>query len=265
MGPTSLLGKGATNNWRLQLQATGPSGSDKYNFIGVAPKATDNLDAYKYVKPPVMNNQLSMDIVHSGWKFGTRYAQDLRSTSSTPKTWDVEVKSAKPNEKVTISWPEFNSSVPRSYKVTLVDGQTNTTVDLHGRSSYTVNTGSTATYHVQFVATPNQNLGRILITSFDVAQPMRAVGQAPTSVAVDYALSGEAETRIVIRDGHGRTIRQLQTPTRAAGVPNAGTVVWDLRAATGIVVPSGVYSLELNALTSDGQSTRQTRTLTLIR
>jgi hypothetical protein len=265
VGPVTQLGKGAIDNWRLRLAATGASGSDNYNYIGVAPKATDSLDAYKYVKPPVMNNQLTMDIVHTDWKYGSRYMQDLRSTASTPKTWDVVVKSAKPNEKVTVSWPELNSSVPRGYKITAVDTQTNATIDLHSRSSYTVNTGATATYHLQFVATPTQNVGRIQITAFDVAQPTRAVGQTPTSVAINYAVAGDAQTYILIRDGHGRTIRQLETQTRAAGAPNAGTVVWDLHTSAGVAVTSGVYNLELDAVTSAGQRTRQTRTMTLIR
>ncbi len=265
IGITSQLGKGTSNNWRMRIAASGKSGIDTNNYIGVAPNATDGLDIYKFAKPPTINNQLSMDIVHTNWSAGTRYAQDLRSPSATTKTWDVVIKSAKPNENVTVNWPDLNRMVPRSYRLTLVDPTTNETVDLRSRSAYVVNTGASSTHNLQFVAEPIHNTGQIRITQFDVNQPNRVAGRAATSMAINFAVSGEAQTHVLIRDGHGRTVRQLEPGTRAAGTPNAGTVVWDLRNEQGVTMPSGVYSLELNAITTNGQRARETRQITLTR
>lgn len=75
-------------------------------------------------------------------------------------------------------------------------------------------------------------------------------------MTVNYGLSAEAQAQIVIRDGRGRTLRTLGTGTRAANGAQNSTV-WDLRDQNGVSLPGGVYQIEVNATTNDGQRDRR--------
>jgi hypothetical protein len=266
VGLGATLGRGTSNNWRLRIAAKSKTGSDTTNYIGVAPKATDGDDVYKYAKPPIMDGQLTLDIVRQGGEI-TRLAQDLRAPGGAAKTWDFLVRSPKANEEVTITWPEVAAVVPRDYQLTLVDKDSNVRRVLRNTSSYTLNTGASATRAFQIVAEPMRRAGRVQITNFDV-QPGRTRGaNGETSVAINYGFSQNAEARINIRNGRGQTIRTLIPTTRSAegGSTVGGNVVWDLRDQSGSVLPGGVYQMELLAIGSDGQTSRQVRPYVLSR
>lgn len=265
VGLGSTLGRATVNNWRLKVSARSASGNDLSNYIGVAPRATDGMDIYKYDKPPMVDNKLSMEIVRTeGPEAGTRLAQDLRSPALSRKVWDLVVRSPRPNEEVTVFWPDIAASVPRQYRLTLVDLDTNVRRTLRNTSSYVVNTGASATRRVQIIAEPNTSSGRVQITTFDVV-PNRTRGKAETSVAINFALSQAADARVIIRDGRGRTLRNLNATTRAADGGKAGSVLWDLRDQQGVTLPGGLYNVELTALGEDGQTTRQVRPYVLSR
>ena len=266
VGLGATLGRNASNNWRLRVAAKSTSGSDSANYIGVAPKATDGDDVYKYAKPPLLDNQLTLDIVNKN-AATTRLAQDLRAPGSNTKTWDLIVRSPKPNEEVTITWPEIAASVPRDHQLTLVDTENNVRRVMRNTSSYTLNTGAGATRAFQIVAEPLRRAGRIQITSFDVAPGRTRGAGGETSVAINYGFSQNADARINIRNGRGQTIRTLVPTTRAAegGANAGGNVVWDLRDQQGTVLPGGVYQMELLAIGQDGQTSRQVRPYILSR
>lgn len=103
--PKIGISRGASNNWQLKISATSDSGYDPDNYIGVAPDATDNLDNFKYSKPPSPNRSVSLDIVNPTWEKNGRYAVDLRSATIATKTWNLNVTSTKPNEAVTLAGP----------------------------------------------------------------------------------------------------------------------------------------------------------------
>lgn len=264
-GLGSKLGRNVPDNWRLRLTAKSATGLDIYTYLGVAPKAVDGMDGYKYLKPPDMNSRLSLNIVHDDWKEATRFAQDLRSPARTAKTWNLEVTSGKPNEDVTIAWPDLTKSVPRSYKLQLIDTATNAKLNLRNRSSLVVNTGATSNKRFQIVAEPASRSAHVQILSFNVAPSHRAAGQGVSMVAFDYSLSDTAEAHFIIRDSRGRNVRQVEPSTRAAGSPNSGTAVWDMHNQRGIVMPSGTYQVELAVTTPDGSRARQIRPFTVIR
>jgi len=262
VGLGTRQGRATATNWRMRLTAKGATSSDMTTFIGVAPRATDGPDNYKYDKPPILNHLVSLDIIRDGG----RYAQDLRSPSTSRKTWDLVVRSPKPNEDVTVSWPDIAASVPRSYQLTLVDRDGSARRNMRTASSYVVNTGGSATRSLQSVAEPSRNASRMQITAFDVVPNNNGRAVAATSVAIHYGFSDAAEARIQIRDGRGRTIRTLTATTRAAeGDPNSGTAVWDLKDDKGASLTSGVYNIELMALSQDGNRTRQLRPYLLTR
>jgi len=253
-GIGSTASKASLDSWKLQVSARNHMSTDIAN-IGVAPKATNGEDNFKYGKPPVLANAVQLSIVHSDWKTST-LMQDMRAPGNTTQTWDLTVTSPKPNDTVTLSWANLAKSVPRNYRLTLVDKDTNTRQNLSNAASYVVNTGTSGTRQIQIVATPTTRTGSVLITNFAVARSGGA-GRAATAVTINYALSQDADAKIVIRDAGGRSIRTLQ-PTRAADAGNgAGTAVWDLRDQTGAKIPAGAYNIELNAQSSGGQRARQ--------
>ena len=259
LGARTLLGQGKQNNWRLQLTAKSASGVDTATYIGVAPKATDNLDNYKYEKPPVVDSRLSVELVNPNYDGGkSRYAQDLRSPSLTKKSWNLVVRSGKPNEDVTLSWADIAASVPRDYTLTLVDNASNNRTIMRTRASVTVNTGTDATRNLTIEATPTRGAGRVRITTFDVVDSTTRAAGVPASVTIQYATSQAAETRIVIRDSRGRTIRTLISNTRAADA-GTGSVVWDMKNGQGSGVAAGLYNVEVLAVGTDGQTDRQVR------
>jgi len=94
--------------------------------------------------PPVLANAVQLSIVHTDWKT-TSLMQDLRAPGNTTQTWDMTVTSPKPNDTVTLSWANLAKSVPRNYRLTLVDKDTNTRQNLSSTASYVVNTGTSGT------------------------------------------------------------------------------------------------------------------------
>ncbi len=261
-GIGNRLAKGATDNWKLQLTAHNASSTDVAS-IGVAPKATNNEDNFKYGKPPSVGNTVELNIVHSDWK-ASSLMQDLRAPGNTTKTWDVVVKSPKANDNVILTWNDIANSVPRNYRLSLVDTDSNTRRSLKSSASYSVNTGSTGTRRLQIVAEPINRTGSVLITNFNVAQSgTRAAGNQ--TVSIHYAISQDAETQVIIRDGAGHSIRTL-SPTRAAGnAAGTGDAVWDMRDQKGIKISAGNYNVELNALGTDGQRARQIKPFIITR
>ncbi|HZO86938.1 MAG TPA: FlgD immunoglobulin-like domain containing protein [Chthonomonadaceae bacterium] len=249
----------SSNNWRLRLIARGANTSDGA-FIGVAPRASDGPDNFKLEKPPAIGPQINFDIVHGDWpNRGPSFVQDLRSPSLTRKSWDLVVRSQQPNEEIQLSWPDIAASVPRDYQLTLVDLDTNTRRSLRNTSSYTVKTGESGTRRIQIVAEPTRGAGRLRITSLDVVPAGGRAAGVPASVTINYTLSRDADARVTIRDARGRAIRTINSTHRAAGTANAGSAIWDLRDDRGAIMPSGLYNIELEAITSDGERSRQVR------
>lgn len=265
-GMAALSSANASNNWRLRISARGETSSDLTSYIGVAPQASDSMDSYKYEKPPIIGNQLTLDLVGRNYPSGTRLAQDLRSPVMGRKTWDLIVRSPKPNENVTLSWSDIAASVPRDYHLTLVDRDNNVHRNMRSNATYVLNTGEGAVRRLQVVAEPTRGAGRVQITSFDV-MPNVSAGRSVSSVAINYTFSHTAEAQVVVRDAGGRILRILSPRTRSenGGQSNEGSAVWDLRDNQGIALPSGLYNLELVARTEDGQRTRNVKPYLLTR
>jgi hypothetical protein len=252
----------ASNNWKLRLAAKSTDSADTDNFIGVASGATDKADNFKAEKPPVMNPTVALSILQSD-NGKTRLAYDMRSPALARKTWELQVSTPKPNSEVTVSWPEISTSVPRDYNLVLVDKETNTRRTMRNTTTYAFKTGESGTRNFQIIAEPTRGAGRMRITTFDVAANAPVAGRSASSVTINYALSQDAQMQVTIRDGRGRTVRTLNNVTRAAN--NSGNVIWDFRDQSGTVLPGGVYNVELNAQTEDGQRDRRVQPYILTR
>ena len=112
---------------------------------------------------------------------------------------------------------------------------------------------------------PTRNSGPALITSFDVTQSGPVPGRSVSSVSINYSLSQQADTRILIRSGSGRVLRTLIGQPVPGSSTNAGRAVFDMRDSQGRQLSIGVYTAELNAQGTDGQVSRQVRPLVLPR
>lgn len=261
------LGRGTSDNWRLKVSARSAAGYDPDNFIGVAPKASDNMDGYKYSKAPEMNKTLTLDIVHNDWPEGTRLAHDLRSPASGVKTWNMSVRSSKPNDSVTLSWNSISRDVPRNYNLTLIDPATNKRVNMRSAASHIVSVGPTGTQNVQIVAEPVSRGSRVQITAFDV---LTAVGPSrdTRSANIHFTLTRAAsEMSINVLNGRGQVIRKLNNlSTRdVEGGAATGTALWDLKTQQGTTVAAGQYNVELQVQTEDGQRVRRVQPLVITR
>ena len=261
------LGRGTADNWRLKVSARSTAGFDPDNFIGIAPKATDNMDGYKYSKAPEMNKTLTLDIVHNDWPEGSRLAHDLRSPAPGAKTWDMTVRSSKPNDSVTLSWGSITRDVPRNYRLTLVDGATNQRVNMRSASTHIVNVGQNGLQNVQIVAEPITRGSGVQITSFNVLTAGDAT-RATRSANIQFTLTRAAsQMTINILSGSGRLVRTLNNlSTRdVSGGVATGTALWDLKNQQGTSVAAGQYNVELQVQTEDGQRVRRVQPLVITR
>lgn len=260
-----VLGRNTSNNWRLKISARSDNGYDPDNFIGVAPNATDGNDGYKYAKPPIMNNNLSFAIVHNDWEKGGRYAHDLRSAAAAPKTWEMAVKSGKPNESVTLTWSTIAHDVPRNYQLTLIDPATNQSINMRNTLSHVVTTGADGSYTVQIVAQPKTHQNLLSINTFEVLNNATST-RGTLNANINFTLTGEADTQIVVRNGRGQIVRTLTPTTKAvsAGI-TTGTALWDLKSQQGATVAAGQYNVELRVKSTDGHSARRTTSFLITR
>jgi len=257
--------RASSSDWTLQLKAKGVVSTDYTTMIGVNSKATDSRDVYKVDKPPIQENQLALDIIHTGWTNGGRLAKDLRPATTAVKTWDMTLTSSRPNEPVTISWPNLQTSVPKSYRLTLVDPATNARYDLRSVSSVAITTDSNKLRNLQVIAQPTSGRGPAVITGFDVTQNgSGSRGAGVSSVTLNYSLSQEADTRIVIRTTSGHVLRTL-TGQPLPGSSTTGRAVFDMRDDQGRQVSAGIYQAELTAQSTDGSVSRQIRPVIIVR
>jgi hypothetical protein len=211
-----------------------------------------------------------MSIVHPDWTTSRAvpYDQDLRAPGGATKTWNLTITSPKPNDNVTISWSDIAATVPKDWRLTLIDPSTSSRRALQSTSSYVINTGASATRSIQIVAVPGRSAGRLQILTFDVVPGAVSPGRAaPTNVTINYSFNNSADAQVNIRNASGRTLRTLVTSTRAVptGSATEGSAVWDMRDSHGVALPSGLYSVELVALTQDGQQSRQIKPYLLTR
>ncbi len=259
--------RASSNDWFVKIKAKGTISTDYTTTIGVNTKAIDAQDYYKISKPPTQENQLSLDIIHDDWTgaAGTRYAKDLRSSTPAQKTWKMALSSTKPNEAVTFSWPDLAVSVPRTYRLTLVDTDSNTRYDMRSVSSVVLKTNANKTRNLQVMAEPTRRTGPAVITSFDVSPVQGRASGSSGSVSISYTLSQQADTHVVIRSTGGRIIRTLIGQPIAGSSSNSGRAVFDLRDSQGRAIATGLYQAELTAQGTDGQVSRQIRPFLLPR
>ncbi|HLH81068.1 MAG TPA: S8 family serine peptidase [Chthonomonas sp.] len=259
---TSVPSSGGPNNWRLQLVAASGSAVDGHNYIGVSAQQTDPSFT-RAPKPPQLTNEISLSILEQGR--GTQkepYAMSLHAPATT-QTWQVLVQFANKGTLVTVSWPNI-AQVPHNIKLVLTDQTTGQQIDMRTRSAYQfLPTAQETSRQFQITASTSVTGGRPLISDLfvDPVNSNRAAG--PAGFDIRYNISRDASVDIEVLASNGRVVGMAQ-PSRAV-TAGANHAFWNGRDLAGNPVPTGVYIIQLRAVTSTGDVTRQTIPLTIAR
>jgi hypothetical protein len=261
--PTRALEYTNTNssNWKLQLVAQAGTHNTGNSYLGTNRSAMDTYDQYKMLTPPMVNKQdVAVSFDHTDW--GNRsgsYSVDVRSPSAT--TWNFTVRSTVPNTPVTLTWP--NLATTGKHDMILTDLLTGTSFDLHNRASYVIPASSTAvTYHFQ-LSVSRATQPSLQLINVDAQQSSPTRGVAANAANINYTITAAATVQIRILNSNGRTTRTLDPGTTRAAGDNAA--VWDLKNDRGLATSTGVYTIDVRAVDTNGHVAHQTRTLVITR
>ncbi|HZP83619.1 MAG TPA: S8 family serine peptidase [Chthonomonadaceae bacterium] len=244
-----------TGSWAVRLVARAKNLTDSYNFIGMTSRATDGADATKVPKPPLVAPYVALGIQRPDLPAGL-YAQDLRPLGGV-KTWDVSVSTDQANTDVVLTWPNIQT-VPRNYRLVLTDKVTGQTVDMRRQSSYRFNTGSGSTTRaLTLTARPTTMGGRPVFTGIFINPTTAGNGRGVSTYEIGYTISQDARVEVSILAANGRTIARVGATRDVTSGDNR--VIWNGRDAQGRTIPAGVYSLQLRAITPEGEVTREIR------
>lgn len=255
--PLSRAPASVSGGWLLRLQASDGRTSDGWNFIGVARNASDGPDVLDVAKPPAAADSVAVAIVQDSATGPERFAQDVRSASGTVKTWRVAVSSPAPNTDVVLTWPNL-ATIPRTHELYLTDDASGTRYALRRLSSLRVNTGPSGTRMVTITAEPRSSGGAFRITSWNVAQT-----RSRSAATIAVAATQPASLSIRVLAPNGEAVRRLTS--RAEGTGQLAQITWDLKDSKGVAVPAGAYTVEIKAMTADGQSARVVAPLVVTR
>lgn len=192
---------------------------------------------------------------------GLQYMQDIRSASGT-QTWKLNVSTdASTGAPVTISWPGI-VHVPRSYSITLTDPSTGAVVDMRRNSSYQVAMPvGTTTRALTVAVSPDPTMGRAVLSGLSINELASARGTSGNTYDIAYNISRSAQVTVSVVGLNGGNLGDISS-TRAASV-GTNHVTWNAADGSGRILPAGVYTVVVRAVTSSGQVSRVTYPVTL--
>ncbi len=239
-------------SWSMQLQALTGTLHDNTNYVGESSRATLGMDATKVPKPPKAGQYVTLGLSHSGLGI-TGLAQDLLPIGGT-RQWQVTVTTNQSKAPITIAWPNV-STVPKNYRLVLTDTVTNQNVDMRNQSSYEFTSAAAdSTRSFTLTATPSNNRARVVVSNITVDNG-RAGGRAAGTSQIGFSVSADSQVDVSVLGSNGRMIA-LVSPGRAV-TAGLNTVVWTGQDLNGHTVPGGTYILQIRAIDSGGNLTRQ--------
>jgi hypothetical protein len=262
-GPTSLSLTRARqapvgDNWTAQLSATCAQDSDSFNYFGTAADARAGEDArYSLRSPPSASGQ-SVDLAFTpAWAKaeGGRFATDIRQPTAGKIVWDLTVKTSKVDSTVSLSWPDL-SQVPSKYRLTLVDLDSGRRRYMRTTTSYSFTSGPAGSERRFQIELDSSPFARLAISP---------LAQMPVegAVSISYTVSQDAAVSADIRTLTGNVVRRLTSARQVTAGTNV--LAWDGRDQSGRLVSNGPYLCLITASGSDGQVTKQSRTVLLVR
>jgi len=163
------------------------------------------------------------------------------------------VETTQPGREVTLRGPNIQQ-LPRSVNPVLVDLQTGARRYLRTTGSYTFRSpqGGVSRFRIEMASSAGLlRIGNVQGTS--------GRGNQRT---IAFTLTGDATVEVKVLAA-GKVVRQLMNSAgRSAGVQQ---VSWDGRDQQGVALPPGAYTIEIRAVSEDGQVARAATTVILTR
>lgn len=222
--------------WTIPVLARAGNRSDLTAMAGVVPGAGS---AHTIENPPTPPETVDVYFTDSA---GTRLAHDIRS-DLTSQTFDFVVSCEVPDALVTVSLPDL-SNVPSDLQVVLVDKQTGKSMYARTMQAYSYRSeGASSQRSFELVVSP-RTIGALHLN----ATAAQANGN---NVALTYTVTKACNVNVRVMNLAGRCIRTLiaDKPVQA-GVQSE---LWNLCSSTGTRVPAGIYLLQIEAVTDNGQ------------
>lgn len=222
--------------WTIPVVARAGNRSDLAAMAGVVPGAGT---AHTIENPPTPPETVDVYFTDAA---GTRLAHDIRS-DLTSQTFDFVVSCEVPDALVTVSLPDL-SNVPNDLQVVLVDKQSGKSMYARTMQAYSYRSeGASSQRSFQLVVSP-RTIGALHLN----ATAAQANGN---NVALTYTVTKACSVNVRVMNLAGRCIRTLAADKPVqAGVQSE---LWNLCSSTGTRVPAGIYLLQIEAVTDNGQ------------
>jgi hypothetical protein len=239
--------------WRLTLEVQSGELKDRA-YIGVSRSATAGYDReHDLLKPPPVGAdyvQINLPRLSWGAHSGV-YGVDIQPATRSA-SWEFVVESSQPNREVTLRWPDAQQ-LPRAANLVLVNLETGERRYLRTTGAYTFRTNANGVSRFRLEMASSGGLLRI--------QQVQVQSGRGAQHTVAFQLTGDATVQVNILAG-GKVVRQLLNQATRSGVQQA---TWDGRDQSGVALPPGTYTVEIRAVSDDGQVARATAPLVLTR
>ncbi len=243
------------SGWTLILQAQAGDLTDQA-YIGVSRGASPGYDAeHDLLKPPPVGRDyvyISSPRLNWGAQSGY-YGVDVQAPTRNA-SWEFTVETTQPNREITLRWTNIHQ-LPRSANLVLVDLQTGARRYLRTTGSYTFRSpqGGVSRFRIEMASSAGLlRIGNVQVTG----------GGRGNQRTIAFTLTGSASVEVKVLAG-GKVVRQLMSGAgRSAGVHQ---ISWDGRDQQGIALPPGTYTIEIRAISEDGQVARAATTVILTR
>lgn len=236
----------AADGFALALSAECAGNTVEGLRFGVAPASRVGTGGFTALAAPSLQGELSVGFVREGRQGAS--AVEVLSDSARTWTWSVAVNSKAANQPVTLRFGDFRS-VPREYDVVLTDQAAGKTLSLRTAGSYVVEGGPEGISRTLTVSIRKAGVGLRI-------SGLTADGSARGACSIVYSLSAPADVTVRVLNMAGREVaRVADGTTQDAG---AQSVTWLGRSSAGASVASGVYFVELEAVSASGERSRAT-------
>ena len=224
------------SGWIIPIVARTAGRSDLMSAAGVAPA----VGTYTIPNPPRVAG--TVDVYFTD-EHGNQLAQYIKPAMAGQVSWDMVVATDIANSDVDVILPDL-SQVPHNLSVTLTDLDTGRTIYARTRPKYTFRSGDEGAERHLLLQVAPQGADNLVINT-------ASAQSGGHGVVLTYAVTKPCEVTIRVINISGRVIKTLaggQTVDKGLN-----TQTWNLRNASGTLVPNGLYLLEIEARAANGQ------------
>lgn len=236
-------------DWAVQVVASSAAGKDNTLWLGVSKEAHGEFDRLDLPKVPAPPGSVQVSSILRVGRSQTPLSMDIRPPQSKT-VWTLELLNPAGGE-VKLQF-EGLAKVPRSVALLLCDPETNQQWSLRSTSSVTVTTQPHQPKRLQVVALQTDQL------------PLRVHGLKVTPLRgrgahIQFSVTMPARVQVQVRSLTGRVV--WETSEQVVG-GRLCSVFWNGRSKSDEMLPSGIYTVVVRAITDNG---RQSQAQTILR